>query len=307
MKNKKVLIIVAAVVLVLAAVLVVVLLGGKKDDGDTTTTTTTTTTTNPPAPVEVTYKLGMGVVFGELKNGEINATLATVVLDANGKIVSCRLDAVQNKFTVDFDEETVDFTRLQTKMELGTAYGMAGNPWSSDNDGDGRILEWDEQAKAFEAHVVGMTAAEVAAMTTVEAHDHQISADPDLIAAGCTIQIGDFRDAVVKACNDDQATTFTVAEGTVVTLGIAANSANDASVVSEDGATIKMNVDIAASAVVDGKIVAVYSVPDEAEKERRKFIKVMNRSGAWMPESNFKQILDAYNEAFDERLKTIDI
>ena len=187
MKNKKLVIIIAAVVVVLAVVLAVVLLGGNK------------TPETPATPTEKEYKLGMGVVFGELKNGEINATLATVVLDDAGKIVSCRLDAVQNKFTVDFDEETVDFTRLETKMELGTAYGMATSQWSSDNDEDGRILEWYKQSAAFSSHIVGMTGAEVAGMPTKDAHGHAISADSSLVSAGCTIQITGIKAVVAES------------------------------------------------------------------------------------------------------------
>ena len=46
---------------------------------------------------EKEYKLGMGVVFNAATDKiEFNATVATVVLE-NGKIVACRLDAVQNK------------------------------------------------------------------------------------------------------------------------------------------------------------------------------------------------------------------
>ena len=38
---------------------------------------------------------------------------------------------------------------------------MEGNQWSSDNDEDGRVLEWYKQAEAFEAWCVGKTLAEV--------------------------------------------------------------------------------------------------------------------------------------------------
>lgn len=51
-----------------------------------------------------------------------------------------------------------------------------------------------------------------------------------------------------------------------------------------------------------GKIKAVYFVPTEMEKQRRHFMRTMNKQGAWMPESNFRQIIEAYNEAFDARL-----
>lgn len=211
-----------------------------------------------PADTRDEYTLGLGVAFGEFKVGEGNMTLATVVLDKDGKIVACRIDAVQNKFAADFDNDSFEFTRLDTKMELGTNYGMAGNQWSSDNDGDGRILEWDQQAKAFETWCVGKTIAQVEDAGKAEnlqnAHDHMITTDADLLAAGCTIQIGDFVNAVVKAGNDEFKVTFK-SEGNF-TLGLAANNSDNGSKVADDVATIKMNVDIAATVVEGGKIVA---------------------------------------------------
>ena len=237
MKNKKLLIIVAAVVVVVV-VAALLLVGGEKE-----------------------YKLGMGVVVGldSSKTGtaQIDATVATVVLDAEGKIVACRLDAIQNKVTL--DKETGAFTigDLRTKMEKGADYGMATSPYSSDNNGDGKVLEWDAQAKAFEAYVVGKTVAEVQAIGTKTLDNgYVIATDDALLSAGCTIQITDFIAAVVKACNDDQAVSFKTAGK--LTLGIAANSYDDGTTAAtaDKSGTVKVYSDIAASAVVDGKIVA---------------------------------------------------
>lgn len=230
MKNKKVLIIVAVVV-VLAVVLGVVLLGGSK---------------------EKEYKLGMGVQFGDLTNAQINATVATVVLDDAGKIVLCRIDTVQNKFAA--GEEGVTFSNLKTKMELGDDYNMA--KYGHSLVGNETVKEWYEQAKAFESWVVGKTADEVKNMKLQTMDNGYVIADEkDLLDAGCTISIEEFRDAVVKACNDEQGTTFKTAE--TFTLGVAANSADNGSSVAEDGSyTVKMNVDFGASVVAGGKILA---------------------------------------------------
>ena len=76
-----------------------------------------------------------------------------------------------------------------TKRELKENYAMGGKPWSPDNDGDGRVLEWYVQSAAFSAHVVGLTGEQVANMSTELKNDHYMSTDTDLIAAGCTIQI----------------------------------------------------------------------------------------------------------------------
>ena len=216
---------------------------------------------------EADYKLGMGVEVStssstnataeKAGNAQVDATVAAVVVDKDGKIVACRLDAVQNKVAVSAAGEVTVPTTFKTKMELGADYGMGGKPYSPDNDGDGRVLEWDAQAKAFEAHVVGMTAAEVAAMTTQTVNDHEISTDENLLAAGCTIQIVDFKAAVVKACNDEQGVSFK-SKGEF-TLGVAANSYNDTATVNataeKDGAVCVYS-DFAASVVEGGKIVA---------------------------------------------------
>lgn len=111
------------------------------------------------------YKLGMGVVVNmdssAETNAQVDATVAAVVTDASGKIVSCRLDVAQNKMNV--TDGVVDTEQtFKTKMELGSDHGMAGNPYSSDNNGDGKVLEWYEQSTAFSNYVVGKTANEVA-------------------------------------------------------------------------------------------------------------------------------------------------
>ena len=203
---------------------------------------------------EATYKLGMGVVvnFDESKN-QINATVATVVLDANGKIVSCRIDVAQN--TVAFEDGEVNTDKVyETKMELGDRYGMATSEWSSDNDEDGRILEWDVQTKAFENYVVGKTVAGVRAIgiSDTPVHDHYITTDTELLKAGCTIQIGDFQEAVIKACEDKHGMSFKTSD-TSFKLGVAATSFDDGSA---DG-TIKVYTDFAASVVgANNKILA---------------------------------------------------
>ena len=204
----------------------------------------------PPATNE--YTLGMGLVFGDLNNTQINATIATVVLDSNGVIVACKIDAVQNKYTIG---DTIVFSNLLTKKELGNDYHMHDWGAGQDRNGDGIVKEWFEQAAAFEAWCVGKTIAEVAAMETqTQADGYVIPADEALLAAGCTIQITDFVDAVVKAGNDDQAMTFT-AEGEMV-LGLGVKNTDNGSTGDDFEATINMNIDFAAVVTVDGVIVA---------------------------------------------------
>ena len=211
---------------------------------------------NTPAK-EAEYKLGMGVVVSmdssATGNAQVDATVATVVTDADGKIVLCRVDVAQNKMAV-ADGAVDTAKKFETKMELGDRYGMA--PVKIDNDGNGVTLEWYEQAKAFETWVVGKTADEVKNMKTQEANGHTIAVDKALLDAGCSMQITDFRDAVVKACNDEQGMSFKTAA--TFTLGVAAAStaAESVAATAEANGTVKMYTDFAASVVVDGKIVA---------------------------------------------------
>ena len=59
---------------------------------------------NETPATEAEYKLGMGISVSMASsaenNAQVDATVATVVLDAEGKIVSCRIDVAQNKMDV---------------------------------------------------------------------------------------------------------------------------------------------------------------------------------------------------------------
>ncbi|MBQ2893791.1 MAG: hypothetical protein IJE24_06605 [Oscillospiraceae bacterium] len=221
-----------------------------------TNTPAETTGSTEPTKTEATYKLGMGIVVNtdssKTGNAQVDATVATVVTDADGKIVLCRIDVAQNKMNV-ADGVVDTAATFKTKMELGKDYGMEGKV---DNDGNGVMKEWDEQAKAFEAYVVGKTAAEVNSIELQEANGHQIAVDSALLDAGCSMQITDFMAAVVKACNDEQGMTFKTAE--TFTLGVAATTtaAESTAATADADGTVKMYTDFAASVVVDGKIVA---------------------------------------------------
>ena len=206
---------------------------------------------------EADYKLGMGIVVSTdssaTGNAQVDATIASVVTDAEGKIVLCRIDVAQNKMNVT-DGAVDTAATFKTKMEKGTEYGMAGKV---DNDNNGVMLEWDEQTKAFEAYVVGKTVAEVEAIKTQEANGHQIAVDTALLEAGCSMQITDFIAAVVKACKDDQAMTFKAVAGSF-TLGVAAKTtaADSTAASAEANGEVKMYTDFAAAVVADGKILA---------------------------------------------------
>ena len=81
-------------------------------------------------------------------------------------------------------------------MELGERYGMAGKV---DNNGDGIMKEWYDQTKAFEAYVVGKTAAEVEAIETqTNDHGYLVPVDETLLAS-CTMQITGMMAVIARA------------------------------------------------------------------------------------------------------------
>ncbi len=222
-----------------------------------TTTPTTTPTTNDNGgstdPVG-DFTLGMGVVLDSATSSRLTMTFAAVVLDAEGKIVSCKIDAIYNGYNIDYDNEEIMFTNFQTKAELGYDYAMSKWGINMDNNGDGIVKEWFEQAQAFENYVVGMTVEEVSTMQTQFVNNYYISADDALLSAGCTIQITEFINAVVKACNDDQSVHFAAVDN--FALGLAANSNDNGSNFDVYESRVKMNIDFATVVVVNGKIVA---------------------------------------------------
>ncbi len=198
------------------------------------------------------YKLGMGIVSavsGSDEEAVVNATVAAVVLDKDGKIADCKLDAIQNSVEIEggkIDRDDAD--DFETKQEDGNDYGM--KEYSSIKK------EWFEQADHFAQYVVGMTAGQVSAIATKDSGGNQVATD-QLIVAGCTIGVADFIKAIVAACEDSYAKTFNAGE---FKLGLGVNSALDSSSKDADDGegSLKIESDIAA-AVTDksGKILAL--------------------------------------------------
>ena len=203
------------------------------------------------------YKLGMGVlVSSSSKTGtaQIDSTVAAVVTDSNGKIVACRIDALQNKASI--TDGVLASTNLTSKAELKEAYNMAA--FGHSLIGNEKVLEWYLQAQAFEAYVVGKTVEEVKnmEMQTME-NGYVISADEALLNAGCTIQVTEFINALVKAANDDQATTFSTSKD--FTLGVSINgefNSKCANATADAAGAAHLYSEYAAVVLVDGKIVA---------------------------------------------------
>lgn len=143
-------------------------------------------------------KTGLAVITGIDKSkdaaeedglAEVDSLVAAVIVDEQGKIVDCKLDAIQTK--INFSKEgkiTSDLkAAVQTKQELGEAYGM--------KKASKIQKEWNEQADAFAAYVKGKTADEVKGIAVSE---EGTAADADL-ASSVTVHIGDFISVVDKA------------------------------------------------------------------------------------------------------------
>lgn len=126
---------------------------------------------------------------------QVDTTVAAVVTDADGKVVVAKTDCVQGKMEFDATgKSTLDATaEVKTKLELGTDYGMAA--YGAKHDGtEGAVKEWNEQAAAFDAALVGKTSAEFAGLAAEDGY-----ATGDLATAGCTMGIGDMIKAATAA------------------------------------------------------------------------------------------------------------
>ncbi len=124
---------------------------------------------------------------------DVNTYVANVALDKDGKIVSAFIDVAQSS-RLGFDATglaTIDETYdARTKQQKGADYGMIGNSEIG--------KEWYEQANAFAAYVVGMTAAEVAAIEVTE-EGGAVSED---ILAGTTVTVSDYIAVIVAAAEN---------------------------------------------------------------------------------------------------------
>ncbi len=197
------------------------------------------------------YKLGMGIVVEDATsagNAQIDATVAAVITDADGKIVSCYLDAAQTRMsTADGEIQDAAEVDLRSKQEKGDDYNMA--TYSS------AIAEWYDQADFFAEKVVGMTADEVANIaTTVNEEGYEVATD-EAILSGCTISIAAFQEAIVKACSDEYAKSFK-ASSPKLGLGVVTEvDASSASASADADGAANMYTHFAAAAVDDKGVI----------------------------------------------------
>lgn len=115
------------------------------------------------------YKVGVGSVTSVQPRAavvetagriRVNTTIATVVLDKDGKFVSVVIDVAQQDGTFDVAGAIVKAEAAPTKKEKGAAYGMKAQSAIG--------KEWFEQIAALEAWMAGKTLTEVKALPLVE-------------------------------------------------------------------------------------------------------------------------------------------
>ena len=123
--------------------------------------------------------------------GQVTATVAAVLLDANGKIVQCVIDCADYsaEITTSGEARPISNNNLKTKRDQGADYGMVKYA--------GATKEWFEQAEAFATLCVGKTADEVAGVAVDESTK---PTDADLLTS-VTIKIGEFQNLIAKALN----------------------------------------------------------------------------------------------------------
>ncbi len=232
----------------LTATMLTACAGKSNDAGNTTTEQTTAPVTTEAAAAKtglaVTSSIAKSTNVGDTDGlAEIDSTVVAVLVDQDGKILDCKIDAVQTK--VNFSAEgklTTDIaTVIKSKQELGTEYGLGAKSAIG--------KEWNEQVNALADYVVGKTAAEVKGITVTE---EGVATEADLTSS-VTIKIGDYLAAIDKAVTNAQDLGATTADilGLATTTDIAKSTDATADA---DGIAQAYSFYAAVTKGVDGKI-----------------------------------------------------
>lgn len=164
--------------------------GQSKKEPETNQPTTETAGTAAKTGLAVITSLGKSTPAGE-KDGlaETNSTIVAVLVGQDGKILACNIDAAQTKINFSAEGKLVTdlVSTIQSKQELGAEYGM--------EKASGIGKEWNEQADAFAAYVVGKTIDEVKGIAV---NEEGYPAEEDLTSS-VTMNVGDYIAGVEKA------------------------------------------------------------------------------------------------------------
>lgn len=125
---------------------------------------------------------------------QTDSTVVAVLVGQEGKILDCKIDAAQTKINFSGEGKLVTdlASTIKSKQELGTEYALG----AASSIGK----EWNEQADAFAAYVIGKTIDEVKGIAVDEAG---YPSGEDLTSS-VTINIGGFMAGVEKAVSNAQ-------------------------------------------------------------------------------------------------------
>ena len=206
--------------------------------------------TPDPAPVEepidegrpISYGLGSVSTIGKSTDvqAQVDTTLVAASFNKDGQVVEVQIDVAQVRVAYDEDMNvTTDrTTTIETKQELGDAYGMKAR---SDIG-----KEWYEQITAFEEWMVGKTIAEIKGLNVNE----NVPDVPELTSS-VTITVNSYIEAVEKAWNNRTAVLHD-------TLGLGHTISIAKSTDANDEGVAQAQVDTTLSATVfdaEGKVV----------------------------------------------------
>ena len=173
---------------------------------------------------------------------EADTNIVAVLVDAQGRIVDCKIDAVQAKIPFSKEGKLLADTAamFRTKQELGGEYGM--------KKASGIGKEWYEQANALAAYVTGKTVEEIKGIALTET---TAPADAEL-AATVTISIGDWIASIEKAVAN--AKPLGAKAGDKLGIGTVTNMSKSKDAGAEDGLAQVDSIYAAASFGTDGRV-----------------------------------------------------
>ena len=158
----------------------------------------------PAEAPAVKHGLGMVTSFGRIAEAteekagttQVNTTVCSLVLDAEGKIQSVTWDVQQSMVSFTHEGKPGEVpAELLTKLEKGEAYGMR----KASEIGK----EWFEQIAAFGEYVTGKTVEEVLNIPVYERDEnHKQVPDVEELKASVTVTVGDYLASLKKAAEN---------------------------------------------------------------------------------------------------------
>lgn len=178
---------------------------------------------------------------------QTDSTVVAVLVDADGKILDCKIDAAQTQISFSKEGKLVSDTaaEFKSKQELGADYGL-GKASSIKK-------EWNEQADAFAKYAVGKTVDEVKGIAVSE---EGVPTDEDLTSS-VTIHVGDFVSGIEKAAANAKA--LGAGSSDKLGLGITTEIGNSKDATAdEEGLAEAYSMYSAVTTDADGKITSCY-------------------------------------------------